>query len=276
MNELQKIEFELFLCFDEICKKLNIEYFLVAGSALGAVRHGGFIPWDDDFDVGMYREDYNKFIEYAPKFLPEGIFLQNYRTDAEFPYVFSKLRNSNTTFIENFLSKFDINHGIFMDIFPLDGFPDNKRKQKMLMFKRKNLLRKVQCAFDYKRGFKANILAKTLRFLGYHKRTAKTLAQYESLISRYDVECSKIICNHGNRYGKRDHMPKEYYGSGTYVMFEGVLVRIPEKYDEYLKSLYDDWHNLPPIEERKDIHPCGICDTKKPYTEYSNCFGKKE
>ena len=79
MNDLQKVEFELLKVFIETCEKLNLNYFLVCGSALGAVRHGGFIPWDDDMDVGMYREDYNKFMELAPALLPEGLFLQNYR-----------------------------------------------------------------------------------------------------------------------------------------------------------------------------------------------------
>ena len=92
MNELQKVEFDLFTCFAQTCEKLNLKYFLVCGSALGAARHGGFIPWDDDMDVGMYREDYNKFMELAPAILPDGIFLQNYKTDPAYPHIFAKLR----------------------------------------------------------------------------------------------------------------------------------------------------------------------------------------
>ena len=270
MNELQKIEFELFLCFDEICKKLNLNYFLVAGSALGAARHGGFIPWDDDLDVGMYREDYDRFMELAPSLLPEDIFLQNYKTDTQYPYVFAKLRDSNTTFVEKKLSKFDINHGIYIDIFPLDGYPADVYEQKKLDFMKRNYRRLLYCGIDMKRGLKSGTIAFALRVLGYHKRTVRVLAKYENYISQYPVRTSGVICNHGNRYGKKDYIPREYYGNGIKMIFEGIYVRIPEKYDEYLTCLYGDWRTPPPENERKDIHPCEILDTEKSYINYVN------
>ena len=268
MNELQTVEFELFLCFDSICKSLNLNYFLLCGSALGAVRHGGFIPWDDDLDVGMYREDYNRFMELAPPLLPEGIFLQNYKSDPKAPFLFAKLRNSNTTYIEKKISKFNINHGIYIDIFPLDGYPETDEERKALAFMKRNYRRKIYCGFDMPRDFKASALALVLRMLGYHKKTAKTIAEYEAYVSKYPVKDSGIVCSHGNRYGERDYISREYYGNGTEVLFEGIKVRIPEKYDEYLMSLYGDWRTPPPIEEQCDIHPCEVCDTEKPYTVY--------
>lgn len=268
MNELQKVEFELFVCFDEICKKIGVDYFLLCGSALGAVRHNGFIPWDDDFDVGMYRDDYSKFMDLAPALLPEGIFLQNYKSDPFAPFNFAKLRNSNTTFIEKSISKLDMNHGIYMDIFPLDGYPKETNEQKKLSVAKKNFARKLICAYDAKFSIKGKILVFVLRLLGYHKRTAKTLSKYEAFVSKYMVEESDIICSHGNKYGEKDYIPKEYYGNGTYATFQGVRVRIPEKYDEYLTCLYGDWHTPPPEDERKEIHPCEVMDTTKSYLYY--------
>ena len=150
MNELQKTELDLFCCFAEACEKLNLNYFLVCGSALGAARHQGVIPWDDDFDVGMYREDYNKFMELAPAILPEGIFLQNYKTDPAFPYVFAKLRNSNTTFVQTLMSDLNINHGVYIDIFPLDGYPEDAREQKKLATQKARYVRRLNCAFSTK------------------------------------------------------------------------------------------------------------------------------
>ena len=129
MNELQKVELDILQHFIEACEKLNVQYFLVCGSALGAKRHGGFIPWDDDMDVGMYREDYNKFMEQAPAILPEGYFLQNYKTDPAYSNVFAKLRNSNTTYIEKTAAELKINHGIYIDIFPLDGYPEDTEER---------------------------------------------------------------------------------------------------------------------------------------------------
>lgn len=139
MNDLQKVEFDIFLEFDFVCRKLNLNYFLVSGTALGAVRHGGIIPWDDDLDVAMFRDDYNKFMELAPRMLPNKLFLQNYKTDKNYPFVFAKLRNKQTAFIETALRNFDMNHGIYIDIFPLDGYPEKKCEQKKTGKKEKNL-----------------------------------------------------------------------------------------------------------------------------------------
>ena len=150
MNDLQKVEFDLFTCFAETCEKLNLPYFLVCGSALGAARHGGFIPWDDDLDVGMYRDDYNKFMELAPALLPKGIFLQNYNTDPKFPHMFANLRNSNTTYIEKRLAPLNINHGVYIDIFPLDGYPSNRFEQKKFEFMKRHYKRLLSMIFFQK------------------------------------------------------------------------------------------------------------------------------
>ena len=268
MNELQKVEFDLFLDFDSVCKKLNLNYFLVCGSALGAARHGGVIPWDDDFDVAMYREDYNKFMECAQELLPEHVFLQNYKTDPEFPYVFAKLRNSKTTFVENLLGQFNINHGIYMDIFPLDGYTEDTAEQKKFAKMKKSFRRKLYCGFKMPRSVKSHVFAFVLRLLGYHKKTPKTLAKYEAKISKYPVQGSKIICNHGTWYGEKDYIPSEFYGNGSYATYEGVQVRVPEKCDEYLTCLYGDWRTPPPTEKQKGTHSCRVWDAEKPYTEY--------
>lgn len=270
MNELQKVELDLFRCFAETCEKLNLNYFLLCGSALGAARHGGVIPWDDDFDVGMYREDYNKYMELAPALLPEGIFLQNYKTDPAFPYVFAKLRNSNTTFIQTVLSNLNINHGIYIDIFPLDGYPTNLEEQKALARMKKHYRRQLTCALHMPPdiSFKGKVSVALFRMLGCHKRTNKILAKYEALISKYPVKDSTIICNHGTWYGERDYILKEYYGEGSNAVYEGLQIRVPQNLDAYLTSLYGDWRTLPPHEKRKPSHDFDVCDTEKAYTDY--------
>ena len=268
MNDLQKIEFDLFRCFIEICEKLNLRYFIIEGSAIGAARHGGFIPWDDDLDVGMFREDYNKFMELAPEILPKGIFLQNHKTDSSYPYIFAKLRNSNTTYIQTGLAHINMNHGVYMDIFPLDGYPEKRFEQKKLEFVIKYYGAQCSCSEKATRTWKGAMLSGILRVLGCHKRTDKILAKFERYISKFPVNGSKFICNFGSPYGKKDYILSDYYGEGAYLMFEGLKVRVPANYDGYLTSLYGDWRMPPPLDKQKGHHYYDICDTKKPYTDY--------
>lgn len=268
MNDLQKVELELLKVFKETCEKLNLNYFLVCGSCLGAARHGGFIPWDDDMDVGMYREDYNKFMEQAPALLPEGIFLQNYKSDPEFPCIFAKLRNSSTTYIEKSAVDLNINHGIYIDIFPLDGYPSDTSEQKKLARLKTVYLYKLSCAFHLPESWKGKLILSMFRLFGCHKRSAKTAEKYEALISKYPVKGSGLVCNHGTWYGARDYIAAEYYGNGTDAVFEAENIRVPEKCDAYLTSLYGDWHTPPPPEKQRGHHLYEICDPERPYTHY--------
>lgn len=270
MNDLQKVELELFKNFVEVCEKLNLQYFMLEGSALGAARHQGFIPWDDDLDVGMYREDYNLFMESAQALLPEGIFLQNYKTDPEYPYIFAKLRNSNTTFIEKALEDYDINHGVYLDIFPLDGYTANPKERKKFTKKKRNFCLKIYCGLNTERTGKAKLAALVLRFLGYNKRVSKTLSKYEKFISQYPVDGSLVICNHGSPYAQKDYINAEYYGKGTLATFEGIDVRIPENYDGYLTCIYKDWRMPPPPEKQNGHHYYSICDLTRTYSYYSS------
>lgn len=270
MNDLQKVEFEIFNVFKEVCEKLNLNYFLVCGSAIGAMRHGGFIPWDDDMDIGMYREDYNRFMESAPALLPTGFFLQNYITDPNYPLVSAKLRNSNTTAIESYYKYIDMNQGIYIDIFPLDGYPDDVKEQRKYekVIRRYKTLSRCGLNYSEKLSMKSRFTLCIRKMFGYHKRTAQTLAKYEKFISSYSVKKSEFICNHGTPYGKRDYIPKVYYGRGTTILYEGIKVCIPEKCDEYLTALYGDWRTPPPVEEQIGKHMFEIDDTKRSYTEY--------
>lgn len=130
MNELQKIEFDMLKEVVRVCSELKLTYYLVCGSALGAIKYRGFIPWDDDMDIALPRRDYEIFIKEAQALLPENLFLQNYHTEPSFPQIFSKLRNSETTYIEKSVSKLPVNHGVYIDIFPLDEYPSDRAEQK--------------------------------------------------------------------------------------------------------------------------------------------------
>lgn len=268
MNELQKVELDLLKNFIEICEKLNLNYYVVCGTALGAVKYGGFISWDDDIDVGMCRKDYNVFCEKAQKLLPKHIFLQTYKTDNKYPQIFAKLRNSNTTYIEKSSKNISMNHGVYIDVFPLDGYPENVAEQRRL--ERKKLFYKLQTASVFKTNcsFKIKVLRFFFRMIGVDKRTSRILYKYEKLISSYPTETSKVWCNHGNWQGKLEYAPKEQYGKGVIMSFEGIDVRVPEKYDEYLTQKYGDWRADLPKEQQIGHHFYSVMDLNTPYTEY--------
>lgn len=268
MTDLQKVEFEILKEFVRVCDKLGLTYYLVCGSALGAVKYKGFIPWDDDLDVALSRSDYIIFCEKAQELLPEHLFLQNYHTDRGYPMIFSKIRNSNTTFIETSLSNADINHGIYIDIFPLDGYPQNKELGERIEKEKYRYKLSLLCCLNVKKTWKTKLLIAIEKMLLMHKNPSIFVKRLEGYISKYSVTESDIWCNHGNWQGKLEYAPKEQYGNGVWTVFEGLKVRIPERYDEYLTQKYGDWRADLPEEEKVGHHYHTICDPSRPYTDY--------
>ena len=130
MNKLQERQYEILVELDRICKKNNIEYFLDGGTLLGAVRHKGFIPWDDDLDVAMFRKDYEKFKSIVSSELNEKYFFQDYDTDDGYGMVFGKLKIKNTKYTEKVANKSRAKDGIFIDIFIYDNISANEKKAK--------------------------------------------------------------------------------------------------------------------------------------------------
>ncbi len=268
MTELQKKEFELLKLFTDICEKIDVKYYLVCGSALGAVKYGGFIPWDDDVDVALFRDDYQRFLEEAPKLLPSNIFLQTYLTDSIYPNIYAKLRNSDTAYIESSSADLNINHGVYIDIFPLDGYPKNKLSANILEIRKKLCKLKQICVYKGDYSLKVRVIREFFRICGVHKRTADIAKRYERIISKYKTQDSEIICNHGNWQGKLEYAPRKQYGQGVLVSFEGIDVRVPELYDEYLTQKYGDWRAELPLDKQVGHHYYDIMDLNRSYTEF--------
>lgn len=268
MNELQQCQLALLKHFIRICDSLGLSWYLVCGSALGAVRHGGFIPWDDDIDVALPREDYERFLKEAPALLPEPLFLQNYRTDPAFPYVYSKLRDSRTTCIEGSTAHLPIHHGVGMDIFPLDGYPREQHRQVLFEVQKRWYLHLLGAAFAPPKKFRSEAEYRIKRMLGLHRRTAAIAASYDALLRKYPAADSAVWCNHGGWQGRLEYAPREQYGAGSLWEFEGLGVCLPEQYHAYLTQKYGDYMPLPPKEQQKSHHKYKIVDCGRPYTEY--------
>lgn len=268
MNRIQQAEFDILKVFTDVCDKLGIGYYLSSGSALGAIKYGGFIPWDDDVDVDLLREDYEIFLREAPSLLPGNLFLQTYKSDPMFPGVYAKLRNSDTTFIESGAGHLRINHGIYIDIFPLDGYPKSRAAQKYL--ETKKLLYKAKNSAMYSGVSKGSFGAavKLYRLIYRRRGIARSAESFEKLIKKYGCADSELLCSHGNRMGRLDYIPKSIYGEGAFAEFEGLRVRVPEDFDSYLTRKYGDYRQDPPAEQCVSHHKFDKIDTERPYTDY--------
>jgi len=273
MTEVQTIELELLKEFLSIAERLNITYYLVCGSALGAIKYNGFIPWDDDIDIGIPRPDYERFLCEAPHYLPNHVFLQNFKTDRNFPSIISKLRNSNTTWIEAGVQHINMHHGVGIDIFPLDGYPTQKHKQYVFEIKRMQFERIRSLYFYHERinvstGFRTAVMQFLHDRLGVYPKASKEMEKFTIFLQQNCVFYSALWCNFGNWQGKLEYAPCWHYGKGTWATFEGLRVRVPEQYDAYLTQKYGNWKADLPDKDKKSGHFFRLKDCSKPYTDY--------
>ena len=266
-NNLKKVQLEILKSFIEICCSQKLQYFLTGGTALGAIRHSGFIPWDDDIDICMPRSHYEIFLKKAQALLPSCYFLQTYLTDPDYRQPFAKIRATNTTYVETPAQFLNINHGVYIDIFPVDGLPNNeKRINRMLFFKKIVLL---MCGKDYfpsskKRNFQAFLCGLLIGTWN----SQKALLKLDRKCMKYPFESSELTYIYGGVWGKKEIHLRERYGNGIIKRFENLDVVVPEQFDEYLTEQYGDYMTFPPVEKRHGHHYCCIFDLNKSYKEY--------
>lgn len=263
MNELQNCQLELLKAFIKVCEKHNLTYFLVGGTCLGAVRHKGFIPWDDDIDVGLPREDYDKFIKLQKEFEGTNFFIQTFETDKKYSYNYAKLRDSSTTYIENFYKTTQFNHGVWIDIFPIDGFSlDDKEPYESFAKKVKwtwKQVRPIYCwnlrrKFSLRTFFKdlgINIVALPFWFFNINHWRNRHV---DKVVKKIPYKDAKLVGNYFGTNFKREAMPKEIYDGVSRLTFEGIEVNVPKDYDKYLSLLYHDYMKLPPLDQQVGHH----------------------
>jgi len=262
IRDVQKVQLEILLEFDRICKKYNITYQLFAGTLLGAVRHDGFIPWDDDVDVCLTREDYNQFLRICEKELNNQYFLQTYETDKNYISQFAKLRKNNTIFIESGTSECDIHHGIFIDIFPLDNILPNSFKGevqiillhilyslnisqvKNLCLGIESVINRYSCLFihSFAKAIPKNWMDKIQKSVSCLFNNKKT--KYITLLT---VMYSK------NMYKKYMFKRKDFYNTILHE-FEGHYFPIPKNYDKVLSNIYGNYNKFPPKNKQNPHH----------------------
>lgn len=262
LEELKAVEMDLLRAFIDVCDRLGLRYYALGGTMLGAVRHQGFIPWDDDIDVGMLREDYETFLAHGQELLPEGVFLQTFVTDPEYPANFAKLRNSRTTFVESSLRNCKINHGVYIDIFPLDYYPD--RGQRWFRIKKELLSLRISDAFSVSGMKPTTKLVRLFSRVLYP--TVKGAVQKREALFRSVTEGRRIAV-HCGAWGQRDIVPAHWCSEVTCLDFEDLQVTVPAHYHQWLTHVYGDYMQPPPPEKRIPHHYVAAFDLTKPYTE---------
>lgn len=242
-----------------ICDRNSLMYYMLGGTMLGAIRHKGFIPWDDDIDLGMPRKDYEKFLEIAPKELSERMRIVNYKTDSDYHYYITRIQDIETKVIEVRYEKEGKFTHVSIDIFPLDGTPNNCFIRKLYCFRL--MMHRAMMSLHYKdgidrerkRGFVEKAMLATLRILPTDRmfNAYKQKEKVDKILKRYDMSKSDFTGNMMGAYRTKELIPTVWYGSNTFYEFEGIMMRGIAEYDKYLSRLYGDYMRLPPEDSRK-------------------------
>lgn len=256
---LHKVDLEIVKEVIEICDKNGLIYYMLGGTMLGAIRHKGFIPWDDDIDLGLPREDYEKFLDIAKNALSDHLRVVNYRTDPNYQYYITRILDINTKVEEERIGNDNRKTHASIDIFPIDGTPNNFLLRKIYFFR--ILYHRALMSLCYKDSIDRNRSRRMLeRFtlnvmerLPIEKMTTayKQKCKIDKILRSQRVEGSKYIGNIMGAYRTKEIVPAEFYGEGEMYPFEDIKLRGMTMYDEYLKYTYGEYMKLPPENKRK-------------------------
>ena len=255
LKKLHSIEIEILDEFVRICNKHNLQYFLIGGTLLGAVRHKGFIPWDDDLDVAMPRNDYENFLKIAKTELNTNYIIDNKDTNPQYYLNFTKIRKINTIFEQDFQVNYNGPKGIWLDIFPLD---EARGDTLLIRFQRK-LSNIIFSFLHYKNGFILNkkyiLIKKIIGKIVFFKNIVYLNLQ-EKVLKMQNNKKYDYIVNLASTYDyKKELMKKEVYFPCKKLKFEGKEYCVPNKYDIYLKQIYGNYMELPPLDKRVTHKP---------------------
>ena len=259
LRRLHRAQLHIAAQVKRVCDDHGLEYFLIAGSLLGAVRHGGFIPWDDDMDLGMTRESYDRFLEVAPRELGPDHFVQTLDSDPGYGQVFTKVRLNGTALVETSSTETSAHNGIFVDIFPFDSVPEQAWKQRVhavltAALKRVLLLNRGYALWLETTGLNALILrlaappARMLPRTGLARLLDRT-------IRMSNARTTRRMTTIGGSYGyAKESIDREWTSSLEEIAFEGTSFTCLNRSRDYLTQLYGDYMTPPPPEHRVTKH----------------------
>jgi lipopolysaccharide cholinephosphotransferase len=270
-RDIQKKMLEILVYFSEFCKENNLKYALCGGSALGAVRHGGFIPWDDDVDVFMLREDYEKLQELWEKNADTSRYSCVRSDDTiNIHHSATEIKDNNTTFINRHSVNCDHHHGLMIDVMPLDGVPASRWQRLWQM-----VASMAFCCFNFQRlpdhksklTYYATKLA--LGLVRSPKLRYKIWKGAERYMARFGTENCDQVASFGEGTAiMRMRFPTEWFREPVAMDFEGYPMSVPADVDSYLRISFGDYMQLPPEEDQVARHNAVFIDLNNSYTKY--------
>ena len=269
LRKLQLKELDTLVYFKEFCDKNNLLFYLCGGCCIGSLRTGGFIPWDDDIDILMPRDDYEKLYKLWDNDKQERFKLL--RTDEKIftGNIFTTIVDTETTCVKANQAHLDIPFGIMMDIFPIDGCPKGKFKrttQKLNAMIYSLFL--AQIVPENHGGIMALGSKFLLSIVKSPKAREKKWRNAERRMSKYKIsDCEYITELCEGVHSMQPEYPKEWFASAVYREFEGLQMPIPVGYDPYLKKAFGDYMKLPPEDKQKPHHDMILVDTERSYKE---------
>lgn len=279
MKKVWALSMDLIQQVEQLCKKHGLQYFAIGGTALGAVRHKGFIPWDDDIDIAMLRNDYNIFLKIAQKELEFPYFLQTVLTDPAFyNSAFARLRNSATTAISPGDERKQCNNGIFIDVFPLDGYED-VISCKSFIYKSKIQSKFAWNSFHYRTAKNNKMLRTIMKMIS----PLVLMGDVTSFYKRHEYETTLLSNKYTRKVGimysffgyvsRRLIWQRSIFDDIVYFPFEYTALPLPGGYDEMLGIMYGDYMKFPPKEVRGKHHNLEIEPDIDYKTYCSNKYG---
>ena len=256
IKEIQKLQLELMKELHNFLQEKNIQYYLIAGSALGAVRHKGFIPWDDDIDIAIYREDYEKFINLAKDFNTRYEVV-NFLNKNNCDFLLTRIYIPNTYIKLSSIEKTKLDKRLYLDIFPLDNVPDDDAERRA--FEKKIVKKKRTIALidvrNYQNSKKA-LMAKKVISACLRPARGRILKKTDALMRKYSKCETSLVCSLSSQYSfAKQVMPKSVYGTPTLRAFADTEFYVPEQLDTYLSTLYGkNYMQVPPENKRRKGH----------------------
>ena len=255
VEELRRIQLDILKHIDEFCQEHGLTYFISGGTLIGAVRHKGFIPWDDDIDIMMKRDDYDKLMKLYPVKDKSYYKLYSFEIDKKFPYPYAKMDDSRTLFDEEITDKYKM--GVNIDIFPIDTISDNVNIQKEVVERNKRWIQLITLKrIPIKRGrsFSKNVVLALAHLV-------TTFIPYSFIVSKIINNARMAKCEKSSHqgclvwgYGLREIINISALADSIRLPFEDCTFSAPKGYDTYLKALFGNYMELPPVEKRQTHH----------------------